>query len=190
MEKTAVQKLAAVVRVLVTVVLVCNIIALLLAPGIAGLVATGGIKVVVGDLSIRGQGALRWYATFFTEAWVYVWTELYLAIVTVYLLICGICTAVILWQARRVLGTVLRSEPFSLCNACSMRRAAVCCFVVSAVALIYEVFCLCFYRNEAVFLAVSIVVMFVFFIAGLICLVMSALFRQAAEMKAEQDLTI
>ena len=190
MEKTSVQKLAAVVRVLVIIVFACNLIALLLVPGVAGVIATGGIKTVVNETFIRGQGVLAWYRYVFVQGWIEVWAEPYSAIMTVYLWVCGICTAVILWQAKRVLGTVLKAEPFSLRNARYMRWSAICCFVISAVALAYEIFGLCFYGGEAVFLTFSFMLFLVFLIAGLICLVMSALFRQAAEMKAEQDLTI
>ena len=42
MERTNVQKLARVLRVLVLLVLACNLVCLLLVPGIAGLLAQGG----------------------------------------------------------------------------------------------------------------------------------------------------
>ena len=79
---------------------------------------------------------------------------------------------------------------FSDENGDRLKTAAVCCFVISAIALVYEIFGLWLYHGEAVFLTISFMLIFVFLIAGLICLVMSALFRQAAEMKAEQDLTL
>lgn len=193
MEKTAVQKLARVVWVLIVITFVCNLVALLLVPGVAGLIAQGGIKTL--KYALAGGKVFDGFdyvtaPAFFLISWDLVWSDLYGAVMTLFLWICGICTAVILWQVRRVLNSVLKAEPFSLSNARYMKWAAVCCFVISAVALIYEIFGLCLYGGEAVFLTFSFMLIFVFLIAGLICLVMSALFRQAAEMKAEQDLTI
>ena len=45
-------------------------------------------------------------------------------VLTLFLLVAGVCTALILWQGRRVLRTILRGEPFSAENAVSLRRAA------------------------------------------------------------------
>ena len=193
MEKNSVQKLAQVVRVLVIIVFVCNLVALLLVPGMAGLIADGGIKML--KYALAGGKVFDGFdyvtaPVYFLVSWDIVWSDLYGTVMTLFLWICGCCTAIILWQVKRVLGTVLKAEPFSLCNARYMRWSAICCFVISAVALAYEIFGLCFYGGEAVFLTFSFMLFLVFLIAGLICLVMSALFRQAAEMKAEQDLTI
>ena len=193
MKKTSVQKLARVVRVLILIVFVCNLIALLLVPGVSALIADGGIKMLIDAFSAAlakdGTGFISLPA-FFVFAWAGIWMDLYSTVMALFLWICGGCTAVILWQVKRVLNFVLKEEPFSFSNARYMRWSAICCFVISAVALAYEVFGLCFYGGEAVFLTFSFMLFFVFLIAGLICLVMSALFRQAAEMKAEQDLTI
>ena len=193
MKKTSVQKLARVVRVLILIVFVCNLIALLLVPGVSALIADGGIKMLIDAFSAAlakdGTGFIS-LSAFFVFAWAGIRMDLYGTVMTLFLWICGGCTAVILWQVKRVLKLVLREEPFSFSNARYMRWSAICCFVISAAALAYEVFGLCFYGGEAVFLTFSFMLFFVFLIAGLICLVMSALFRQAAEMKAEQDLTI
>ena len=65
------------------------------------------------------------------------WTEnfAFTFVLTLFLLFCGICTAVILWQGRRVLGTILTGAPFRAENGVSLRRAAVCCFLIAAAAL-------------------------------------------------------
>ena len=78
----------------------------------------------------------------------------------------------------------------SLENAVSLRRAAVSSFVISLAALVRLVFSLCWYRSLAPLLTYNALFVPIFAMAGLLCLVMSALFRQAAEMKAENDLTI
>ena len=94
------------------------------------------------------------------------------------------------WQGRRVLGTILRGVPFSAENAVSLRRAAVCSFVVSGAALARLVFSVWYFRSPQPLLSYNALFVPIFAMAGLLCLVMSALFRQAAEMKAENDLTI
>ena len=105
-------------------------------------------------------------------------------------MVSGICTAVILWQGRRVLQTILRGEPFSMENAHSLRRAAICSFTIALAALARVAFNLWFFRSLAPLFTYNALFVPIFAMAGLLCLVMSALFRQAAEMKAENDLTI
>lgn len=193
MKKPSAQTLARVARVLILIVFVCNLIALLLVPGTAGLIADGGIQMLkqafTSARANEGTGFISLPA-FFVVAWAGIWADPYGVAMTLFLWICGGCTAVILWQVKRVLNSVLKAEPFSFSNARYMRWSAVCCFAISVVALAYEIFGLCVYGGEAVFLTFSFMLIFVFLIAGLICLVMSALFRQAAELKAENDLTI
>lgn len=109
---------------------------------------------------------------------------------TLFLVISGICTAVILWQGRRVLGTILRGTPFSAENAVSLRRSAVCCFLIAGAAAVRVVWSVWFYRSLFPLVTYNALFVPLFAMAGLLCLVMSALFRQAAEMKAENDLTI
>ena len=106
------------------------------------------------------------------------------------LLLCGICTAVILWQAKRVLDTILKGTPFTLVNVMSLYRAAVCCFIISGAALVRMVLGLVFYRSIAPLLTYNALFVPIFFMGGLLCMVMSALFRRAAELKEENDLTI
>ena len=100
------------------------------------------------------------------------------------------CTAVILWQGRRVLGTILAGNPFQRENGVSLRRAGVCCFAISAAALVRVVWGLCYYQSIASLLTYNALFVPIFLLGGLLCLVVSALFRQAAELKAENDLTI
>ena len=90
-----------------------------------------------------------------------------------------------------MLGAILRGEPFSMENAVSLRRAAVSSFVISLAALIRAgVQPVLVPVPGAASLTYNALFVPIFAMAGLLCLVMSALFRQAAEMKAENDLTI
>ena len=119
------------------------------------------------------------------------WTAgVYEVVLALFLLFCGICTAIILWQGRRVLGTILQGAPFSTQNAVSLRRAAVCSFCIAGVALLRTIWGLWFYQSLRPLATYNAFFVPIFTMFGLLCLVMSALFRQATEMKAENDLTI
>ena len=191
MEKSQTQKLAKVLQVLVTVTFVCNLLALPLVPGVVGMGTEYGLKGAVEEFAMFGPdfGPL----VFLAVCWQYlfrVWREPYAAVLTLFLLACGTCTAVILWQARRVLGTILRGEPFAPENAVSLGRAAVSCFLIAGAALARVLFSVCYYQSPRPLATYNALFVPMFAMGGLLCLVMSALFRQAAEMKAENDLTI
>ena len=197
MEKTSVQKLARVIRVLVIIVFVCNIIALLLVPVMSVLAAVWNPEIKYLNDAVYyyfGGYSLAELPRFIIDLWVAVLMltrqDMYVIVLMIFLWTCGICTAVILWQGKRVLDSVLKEDTFSFANAANMKRAAVCCFVISGAALVRAVWSLCAYKNIGTLLTYNSLFVPVFLIAGLICLVISALFRQAAEMKAEQDLTI
>lgn len=195
MKLTGVQKLARVLRVMVIAVFICNIAALFLVPGLTGLLNDGGVeavwKAVAAALNLPGyEVGFKSLPMYFAMAFIGVWTDAYCAVLTLFLWACGICTAIILWQAKRVLDTILKGETFTLGNAANLKRAAVCCFIISGVALIRTVWGLFYYRSIAPFLTYNFLFVPLFLMAGLVCMVMSALFRQAAEMKAENDLTI
>ncbi|WP_298032325.1 DUF2975 domain-containing protein [uncultured Dysosmobacter sp.] len=179
MESTAVQKIAKVLNILVLITFICNLIALFLVPG-----------VVFASPQARTHQLFHVSPRYFLLAWTGVWGDAYLAVLTLFLLFSGVCTAVILRQARRVLNTILRGEPFSMENALSLNRAAACAFLIAAAALARVVFSVCWYRSAAPLATYNALFVPLFAMFGLLCLVMSALFRQAAELKAENDLTI
>ncbi len=200
MEQTKVQKLAQVLWVLVIVVFVCNLIVLTLIPG---LVCFQSLQIhwadVVQEVTEGGtfvfeeaeSGALLgFYILLFFCGYAEVWLDAYTAVLTLFLWACGICTAIILWQGKRVLDTILWGEPFSLANAANLRRAAVCCFVISGAALARTIWGMVYYHSIGPLLTYNALFVPVFLLAGLLCMVMSALFRQAAELKADNDLTI
>lgn len=202
MERTNVQKLARVLRVLVLLVLACNLVCLLLVPGIAGLLAQGGPGQLrlwtLGLGQYLSAGTAEGYGVhnvghvllFFAGSWKWVWSDASAAAVTLFLWLCGICTAVILWQAKRVLDTILQGNPFQKANARALKRAAVCCWIISGIALIRLVFWLWSEGNLAPLVTYTALFVPAFFMGGLLFLVMSALFRQAAELQEDQDLTI
>lgn len=199
MEQTSVQKLARVLRVLVVITFVCNLIALIMVPMMACMYGA----MTLGDIVDWGMEGLSYlfgldsvpkgyipFTMMFCISWVGVWASELTAVLALFLWVFGICTAVILWQGKRVLETVLKGDPFTLNNADSLKRAAVCCFVISGVALARMIWGIAAYQSIAPLLTYNALFVPIFLMAGLLCMVMSAMFRQAAELKAENDLTI
>ena len=190
MERTSVEKLARVLRVLVVITFVCNIVALLFVPFMAVswyYDGYGSLENIVG--TFRYDVSDGW-AIFFDTPYYMVWQYADTAVLTAFLLACGICTAVILWQGKRVLETVLKGEPFTLANAVSLKRTAICCFLISGAALVRLIWGFAAYQSILPLLTYNALFVPIFLMAGLLCMVVSALFRQAAELKAENDLTI
>ena len=192
-----VQKLARALRALVIIIFICNLLALLAVPimalatpgltvryGLDGLAYLFGIKELDNDIIYIP------FTVMFFASWLVVWEDAYSAVLAVFLWSCGVCTAVILWQGKRVLDTILKAEPFTMNNADNMKRAAVCCFVISGAALARLIWGLVYYASIRPLLTYNALFVPVFLVGGLLFLVMSALFRQAAELKAENDLTI
>lgn len=173
MERTGVQKLAGVLKVLVTVTFICNLVALPLVPKLVRVsyVPAGLYQELLWDSSL-------------------VWLDPRAVVLIEFLWFCGVCTAIILWQGRRVLDTILKGDTFTFGNAANLKRAAVCAFLIALAALVRVVWGVCFYRSIRPLLTYNALFVPIFLMAGLLCLVMSALFRQAAELKAENDLTI
>lgn len=180
MEKTSVQKLAGVLKVLVTVTFVCNLLVLPLVPGLA----TSNGKLLVENFDAVAWWEIAWVS------WSLVFQIQYYTVLTVFLWFCGICTAVILWQARKVLDNILAGQPFRKLNAKCLTTAAVCCFLISAAALVRVVWRIWYYRSLVSLCSYNALFVPLFFMGGLLCMVMSALFRQAFELKSENDLTI
>ena len=191
MEKTTTQKLAGFLKILVVTTFICNLTILPFVPGIVGMGSEYGLWEAAEKLEVLGteSGPL----VFLAVCWQYlfrVWRSQYTAVLTLFLVVCGICTAVILWQAKGVLDTVLEGEPFRKKNSVSMNRAAKCCFVISAVALVRVLWRLLYFHSPASLFSYNTLFVPLFAMGGLLCMVISALFRQAAELKEENDLTI
>lgn len=190
MEKSTAQGLAGVLKVLVTLTLLCNLLILPLVPGLVGL-GRGGLH----DLAALtlGEGPLRSALLFFLACWQYlfrVWREPYTAVLAVFLLFCGVNTAHILWRARQVLETVMESRPFQRRNARSMVGAAVSCALIALAALLRLLWGFFYYDSLAPLFTYNALFIPLFAMGDLLCLVMSALFHQAAVLKEDSDLTI
>lgn len=196
MEHTSVLCLARLLRVLVLTVFGICLFSLLLTPGFAALLAEGGPEMVRRAFAAafelpgyEGQGFKSLPMFFVVCLWA-VWMQLDTALLTLFYWLCGLCVLVILWQARLVLDTILNEDPFRMANARALKRAAVACWVISGGALVRLVLWLWAERGPAPLFTYNTLFIPAFFMAGLLFLVMSALFRQAVELKEDQDLTI
>ena len=196
MEQTSVQRLARVLRVMVMIVFICNIIVLFFVPTLAAMFTENHWDGQTMERLLTGESVGFWLS-FTIHSWnPVIWMmaaageNQYWLVLSLFLLSCGVCTAAILWQAKRVLDTILKGDPFAMDNAKSMKRAAIYCFLISGAALARLIWGLAYYQSVAPLLTYNALFVPIFLMAGLLCMVMSALFRQAAELKAENDLTI
>ena len=191
MKKANVQNLAKLLKALITITFVCNLLILPLVPGIVGMGAEYGLWGAAKEFGLFGAefGPL----IFLAVCWQYlfrVWRNEYTAVLTLFLMTCGVCTAVILWQARQVLDTILEGNPFQKKNGRSMKRAAICCFVISVAALVRTAWRVLYFGSPVSLISYNTLFVPLFAMGGLLCMVMSTLFRQAAQLKEENDLTI
>ena len=150
MKNASVQKIAEILRILVLITFICNLAALLLVPGLVYFRSDIAHRIEFSHLQRIfdydfNDGLGNLLGIYLTE----VWREPYTAALTLFLLFSGICTAVILLQAIRVLCTIVEGSrnPFTMENAASLRRAAVCCFLIAAAALARVIFSVCYYRS-------------------------------------------
>ena len=194
MEKTAVQILAAVLRTMVLIVFVLNLLCLLFVPGMAVICLDRDTmadpewrKALVWTLQERG---LLFVGVVCLGGFRSLLEHAPVGVLSLFFWVCGTCTALILWQARSVLDTILAGNPFQLKNARALNRAAVCCWIISGVALLRLLWWLWHDHSAAPFFTYNALFIPAFLMAGLLFQVMSALFRQAAELKEDQDLTI
>lgn len=194
-ERKNVMRVARVLKILVTLTFLANIVVWFLVPVMVCLSPDRTLISMAEGMSylLGWEKAPEGYFPFllsFFGSWILVWTEAYSAVLALFLMLCGVCTAVILWQGRRVLDTILRGTPFCGENAGNLKRAAVCCFLISAFALARVLWGVWFFQSVRPLLTYCGLFVPIFLMSGLLCLVMSALFRQAAQIKAENDLTI
>ena len=194
MEKTGVQRLARVLRWLVIAVFVCNLLVMPLVPGLVVQMVGFGperlLAAVRSMVGLEGGPALVEVWHYLALALTVFWRDALVCVVTAAYWLCGACTAVILWQAKKVLDTILRGSPFQMANARALKRAALCCWVISGAALMRLLWWLWHDGTLAPLFTYTALFVPGFFMAGLLFLVMSALFRQAAELQEDRDLTI
>lgn len=107
-----------------------------------------------------------------------------------FMLFCGICCAVILWQARIVLKNIAIGKLFVSSNKNAMVRAGISCFLISAAAIVRLVINLIIFPSWAPIVTYTSFFIPLFAFAGLVFLIGAALFAGAADLKEENDLVI
>lgn len=101
---------------------------------------------------------------------------------SVVLIISGVLAVFILDEIRNIFNTIVKDEnPFKLSNVKSLRKMAVCAFLIG-VLFTYK----CFFW----FTLATAIIILVFAVAGLFCLVLADVFKQAVYYKEENDLTV
>ena len=159
MERTAIQKLAKVLKILVLVMYVVNLLCLLLVPGMVVFRRDFSHALELWKWFTLGNGeGLTLLAVICMGAFRSVAEDLEIGLLSLFFWTCGVCTALILWE-REGVQTKL------------------------ALWLWME-------RNIAPLFTYTTLFIPGFLMAGLLFQVMSALFRQATELKEDQDLTI
>ena len=167
MEATSVQKIARVLRALVNLLLVCNIAALPVVPPLV--YYRDNPFALAAERALAGALPQYWL-----EGLSRVWSAPVTCMLALFLLFSGGCTAVILWQGRRVLDTILKGTPFSMENAAALRRAALASFVISGAALVRAAFSVCYYRSPAPLATYNALFVPIFAMAGLLSTGISA----------------
>lgn len=191
MEHNVVVRMAKVLYGMVLAVFVFNLLVLPLVPGYTMMAYEGmgmghpSISSLMGTMrSLLGAGVPAWeilvvrplamlggdWSGYGPEVW---WSA-------AFFLGCGICTAVLLWQARCILSTIIAQTPFQRSNARSMKRAAASCWGIALLAAVRMAVWFLRLRSAAPLFTFTALFIPVSLMAGLLFLVMSALFRQAA----------
>lgn len=202
MIRATVPRQAKSLRLLVSILIVCNVVGLVLIPAFVvfgpEVLLQYEVDHLLHLLHIRPLPAdqvelyvpVWWSVALVLTGWQQIWFQAEWLFHTLFLLVCGGCSLTTLRQARDILDTILSGEPFQTINAACMKRAALCCWVVSAAALVRLLVELGWRKSIVPLCTYNALAIPVFFMAGLLFLVMSALFRQAAELQKDQDLTI
>ena len=183
MKAATAEKLAKVLKWIVTAAFILLLALLFYVPFLTGIRAmlawTYAIKTKYSFGAVLGAWNVLFDAS---DAW--------RTVLTWFILICGACAAVILWQARRVLKNLSAGKLFVRENVTAVVRAGVFCFIIAAASLIRLVINLVITKSLAPIVSYTTFFIPVFVIAGLILLVAAALFARAAELKEDNDLVI
>ena len=93
----------------------------------------------------------------------------------------GIGAVLIIHELRRMFVTVLRNDCFVEQNVISLRRMGIYAFGIALVTVV---------RMAVIFTPATLIIITVFFIAGLFSFVLAHVFAEAVRYKEENDLTI
>ncbi len=97
------------------------------------------------------------------------------------LFLSGLCAEYILYNLRRMYKTLLGNNPFTAENVKSLRKCAVGCAIIALLYLIKMTF---------MFTPATAIIFLIFVVGTLFCLTLKDIFKQAAAIKEENELTI
>jgi hypothetical protein len=93
----------------------------------------------------------------------------------------GIFCLIIIFELRKIFKTLNRRNPFMMDNVKSLNRMAISAFIIAASYIIKIIFFNSF---------LTVIITMIFIIVGLFTVIFAEVFRQAIEVKEENDLTI
>lgn len=131
----------------------------------------GGIAIILGLPFV-----LQWYISLLRGNT----GELY-SFLLPFLYLTGILALIIVNELRKVFKTLNRMDPFRMDNVKSFKTMSVCCFAISVLYIVKVITFNSF---------LTIILTMVFVIGGFLLLILAEVFRQAAMVKEENDLTI
>jgi hypothetical protein len=99
----------------------------------------------------------------------------------VFLWVTGLLYLAIVYELRKMLKRLDEKEPFCRKNVKSLKKIAMLALVIAAIYIVKIVFYISF---------LTIIVALVALLVGLFALILAEVFRQAIEVKEENDLTI
>ncbi len=137
------------------------------------------IALMVADLLIMVSlpWTLQWLMSVFYEGDVVRMYAFYMVILYVF----GILMLFILNELRVIFNSVEKSDPFILRNVTALKRISKASMASCIIFLI---------KTFAVNSLMTMVSLFIFFIASLFCIVLAEVFKKAVEYKNDHDLTI
>jgi hypothetical protein len=100
----------------------------------------------------------------------------------------------ILYSLKRILKSVIKEGPFNMSNVKSLKNIAISCFIITICYLVNF-----FYNNQFTSFALIDIdtkgihtdtEFLIFFFAGLFVLILAQIYKQAVEVKEENDFTI
>lgn len=145
-------------------------------------IVTAGTKIALDLLFIIGIIAtvtvpfsLKWLGNYLCG-----FQKYYIFSIVVYIVL-GVLSVLLLWELRKVFQTVLKENCFIMQNVSSLQKMSILSFFIVIVSII---------RSVLFFTITTLIIIFVFLIAGLFCRVLSAVFEKAVRYKEENDLTI
>ncbi len=183
MKAETAEKLAKALQWIVTVVFILMLALLFYVPYLTGIRA-----MLAWTYAIRPSYSFRAVL----EAWKVLFGggDVWRTVLAWFMLFCGVCAAVILWQARTVMKNLSEGRLFVRGNVTAVVRAGVFCFLIAAASAVRLVINLVITRSIAPIVSYTTFFIPVFVIAGLLLLVAAALFARAAELKEDNDLVI